>query len=72
VSNLGADGGPGAPISEGGVGYGCLAELRAVETLRHGAARTPFIKAGDEVRIEMRGPGGRSIFGAIAQEVARV
>jgi fumarylacetoacetate (FAA) hydrolase len=72
VSNLGADGGPGAPISEGGVGYGCIAELRAVETLRHGAARTPFLAVGDEVRIEMRGPGGRSIFGAIAQKVAAI
>jgi fumarylacetoacetate (FAA) hydrolase len=70
VSNLGADGGPGAPMSEGGVGYGCLAELRAVETLRHGGARTPFLRAGDTVRIEMRGPGGRSIFGAIEQTVA--
>jgi fumarylacetoacetate (FAA) hydrolase len=72
VSNLGPDGGPGAPISEGGVGYGCLAELRAVETLRHGEPRTPFLKPGDEVRIEMRGPGGRSIFGAIEQAVAGI
>jgi len=70
VSNLGADGGPGAPISDGGVGYACLAELRAVETLRHGAPRTPFLRMGDEVRIEMRAPGGRSIFGAIEQTVA--
>jgi fumarylacetoacetate (FAA) hydrolase len=70
VSNLGADGGPGAPIGEGGVGYGCLAELRAVETLRHGAPRTPFLAVGDQIRIEMRGPAGRSIFGAIEQTVA--
>ncbi len=70
VSNLGADGGPGATIGEGGVGFGCIAELRAVETLRHGEARTPFLEVGDAVRIEMRGPGGRSIFGAIEQTVA--
>jgi fumarylacetoacetate (FAA) hydrolase len=69
VSNRGADGGPGAPIAEGGVGYACLAELRAVETLRGGAPRTPFLKAGDTVRIEMRGPGRRSLFGAIEQTV---
>jgi fumarylacetoacetate (FAA) hydrolase len=70
VSNLGADGGPGATIGEGGVGFGCIAELRAVETLRHGEARTPFLEVGDAVRIEMRGPGGRSVFGAIEQTVA--
>src|SRR5439155_1412911 len=45
VSNRGADCGPGKPISEGGVGYSCLAELRTVETLLHGEPRTPFLKA---------------------------
>ncbi|MDI3258602.1 MAG: fumarylacetoacetate hydrolase family protein [Sinobacteraceae bacterium] len=72
VSNRGPDGGPGAPIAEGGVGYSCLAELRAVETLRHGAPRTPFLKWGDRVRIEMLDETGRSIFGAIDQRVAPV
>jgi len=70
VSNRDEDGGPGRPIAEGGVGYSCLAELRTVETLRHGAPRTPFLKAGDRVRIEMLGADGRSIFGAIEQSVA--
>jgi fumarylacetoacetate (FAA) hydrolase len=69
VSNLGADGGPGAPISEGGVGFGCLAELRAVETLRYGAPRTPFLAPGDQVRIEMRDDRGHALFGAIEQTV---
>lgn len=71
VSNRGADGGPGRPIAEGGVGYSCLAELRSVETIAHGAPRTPFLKAGDRVRIEMLKEDGRSIFGSIEQEVAR-
>jgi fumarylacetoacetate (FAA) hydrolase len=69
VSNLGPDGGPGAPISAGGVGYACLAELRAVESLAHGAPQTPFLNPGDTVRIEMRGPDRHSLFGAIEQTV---
>ncbi|HTX48704.1 MAG TPA: fumarylacetoacetate hydrolase family protein [Caulobacteraceae bacterium] len=67
VSNRGDDGGPGKPIDEGGVGYSCLAELRTVETLLRGAPRTPFMAAGDRVRIEMLDAAGRSIFGAIDQ-----
>jgi fumarylacetoacetate (FAA) hydrolase len=69
VSNRGPDGGPGKSIQDGGVGYSCLAELRTVETLAHGAPRTPFLKAGDRVRIEMRDGKRHSIFGAIEQEV---
>ncbi len=72
VSNRGADGGPGKLIGEGGAGYSCLAELRTVETLAHGAPKTPFLKAGDKVRIEMRGPDHHSIFGAIEQTVQGV
>ena len=71
VSNRGPDGGPGRPVEEGGVGYSCLAELRTVETLRTGAAKTPFLKFGDRVRIEMLDAAGRSIFGAIDQVVER-
>jgi fumarylacetoacetate (FAA) hydrolase len=69
VSNRGPDGGPGKPISEGGVGYSCLAEVRTIETILNGQPKTPFLKAGDTVRIEMRDPKRRSIFGAIEQEV---
>jgi fumarylacetoacetate (FAA) hydrolase len=71
VSNRDADGGPGKPIEEGGLGYSCIAELRTVETLRAGKPATPFLKFGDTVRIEMRDAQGRSIFGAIEQEVVR-
>jgi fumarylacetoacetate (FAA) hydrolase len=69
VSNRGPDGGPGKSVAEGGVGYSCLAELRTVETLAQGAPKTPFLKAGDLVRIEMRDAKRHSIFGAIEQEV---
>ena len=68
VSNRDPDGGPGKPIAAGGVGYSCIAEIRSVETILHGAPRTPFLNYGDRVRIEMHDQG-RSIFGAIDQEV---
>lgn len=69
VSNRDADGGPGRPVAEGGLGYACIAEQRTVETLLHGAPKTPFLKRGDVVRIEMRDAAGHSIFGAIEQTV---
>jgi fumarylacetoacetate (FAA) hydrolase len=71
VSNRDADGGPGKPIEEGGVGYACIAEVRSVETIRHGAPKSPFLNHGDRVRIEMNDAEGRSIFGVIEQEVVR-
>jgi fumarylacetoacetate (FAA) hydrolase len=70
VSNRGPDGGPGKPLGEGGVGYSCIAEVRTVETILEGAPKTPFLKAGDTVRIEMRDDRRHSIFGAIEQTVA--
>ena len=69
VSNRGSDGGPGRPIAEGGLGYSCLAEVRTVETILTGGPKTPFLKHGDRVRIDMRDGEGRSIFGAIDQAV---
>ncbi len=71
VSNRDAAGGPGKPISEGGLGYSCIAEIRTVETILHGKPSTPFLKFGDTARIEMNDKDGRSIFGAIEQEVVR-
>ncbi len=52
-------------------GSSCLAELRALETIQHGAPRTPFLSFGDVVRIEMLDAAGRSLFGAIEQRVVR-
>jgi fumarylacetoacetate (FAA) hydrolase len=72
VSNRGEDGGPGKPISEGGQGYSCIAELRMVETIASGKASTPFLKQGDRVEIEMRDAKGHSIFGRIEQDVVKV
>ena len=72
VSNRDADGGPGKPVSEGGLGYSCIAEVRTVETILRGKAETPFLKAGDTVRIEMLDDQHHSIFGAIEQTVAAV
>ncbi len=72
VSNRDAEGGPGKPISDGGLGYSCIAEVRTVETLLTGEAKTPFLKHGDTVRIEMRDARRHSIFGAIEQTVAPV
>ncbi len=50
-------------------GITCLAELRAIETILHGAPRTPYLKSGDRVRFDMLDEDGRSLFGAIEQEV---
>ncbi|MFN7620832.1 MAG: fumarylacetoacetate hydrolase family protein [bacterium] len=72
VSNRDADGGPGRPVSEGGLGYSCIAEVRTVETLLRGKPETPFLKVGDTVRIEMLDDQHHSIFGAIEQTVAGV
>jgi fumarylacetoacetate (FAA) hydrolase len=71
VSNKGADGGPGKPVAAGGAGYTCLAEVRVVETILEGKPRTPFLRFGDRVRLEVRDPSGASIFGAIDQRVVR-
>jgi fumarylacetoacetate (FAA) hydrolase len=68
VSNK-LDGGPGKPVEEGGVGYSCIAEIRTIETIETGGPKTPFMRFGDVVRIEMKDGAGHSIFGAIEQTV---
>jgi fumarylacetoacetate (FAA) hydrolase len=52
-------------------GSACVAERRMLEQIESGAARTPFLKFGDRVRIEMLDGTGRSLFGAIEQRVVR-
>jgi fumarylacetoacetate (FAA) hydrolase len=69
VSNRDENGGPGQPVDRGGRGYSCLAEVRTVETILDGKPATPFLKAGDTVRIWMEDSAGHSIFGAIEQRV---
>ncbi|MGZ8260375.1 MAG: fumarylacetoacetate hydrolase family protein [Caldimonas sp.] len=51
-------------------GYSCIAEKRAIETIENGAPKTPFMRFGDRIRIEMKDAAGASIFGAIEQTVA--
>jgi fumarylacetoacetate (FAA) hydrolase len=70
VSNKLEDG-PGKAISEGGVGFSCIAEVRTIETINGGKPVTPFMKFGDTVRIEMKDANGDSIFGAIQQTVEK-
>ena len=52
-------------------GWSCIAEVRALEMIESGKAQTGFMKFGDTIRIEMIGADGLSVFGAIAQTVAR-
>ena len=52
-------------------GSSCLAERRILEKLHDGTVRTPFMKFGDRVRIEMMDAAGQTIFGAIEQRVER-
>jgi fumarylacetoacetate (FAA) hydrolase len=70
VSNK-LDGGAGKPIEDGGDGYSCIAEIRTIEVIETGSPKTPFMKFGDQVRIEMKDRAGHSIFGAIGQTVER-
>jgi len=72
VSNRDADGGPGRPVADGGLGYSCIAEVRMVETIRDGAPATPFLNYGDSVRIWMEDDKGHAIFGAIDQSVEAI
>jgi hypothetical protein len=50
----------GSSIANGGVGYCCLAEVRMYETIEHGAPKTPFLRFGDSVRIEMLDAAARA------------
>jgi fumarylacetoacetate (FAA) hydrolase len=61
----------GGTVSTADVSHGvsCLAELRMREKLETGAVKTPFLKVGDRVRIEMMDLDGVSMFGSIDQEV---
>jgi fumarylacetoacetate (FAA) hydrolase len=52
-------------------GSACIAERRAIETLDQGGAKTPFLRFGERVRIEMLDAAGLSIFGAIDQRYVK-
>jgi len=70
--------GAGAIVGSGTVsnydrsrGASCLAERRMLEQIESGGARTPFLKFGDRVEIEMRDREGRNIFGTLDNRVVR-
>lgn len=54
------------------VGVACIAERRFMEQLGSGKAATPYLQDGDQVRIDMQGPDGASLFGDIVQVARQV
>jgi len=52
-------------------GFACLMEARVVEQVEQGEPKTPFLRFGDAVRIEMFDHHGETIFGAIDQRVEK-
>jgi fumarylacetoacetate (FAA) hydrolase len=52
-------------------GASCLAEKRMLEQIESGSPKTPFLKFGDRVSIEMREVGGGNIFGTLDNRVVR-
>jgi fumarylacetoacetate (FAA) hydrolase len=53
------------------VGSSCIAERRGIEIVDTGSAITEFMKYGDYVQMEARGPDGRSPFGILRQKVVK-
>jgi len=49
----------------------CLAEVRMLETINQGEAKTPFMQFGDRIKIEMLNANQENIFGAIDQTVSQ-
>lgn len=50
-------------------GSSCIVEKRMLEQIQSGSPKTPFMKIGDTIRIEMKDQEGNSIFGDIQQKV---
>ncbi len=50
-------------------GSSCIVERQLLEKINDGAVKTPFMKFGDTIRIEMFDRDGKSIFGTIDQTV---
>ena len=48
-------------------GCACIGEIRALEVLRDGVAKTPLFAFGDEIRIEHLDRHGNPVFGRIQQ-----
>jgi fumarylacetoacetate (FAA) hydrolase len=52
-------------------GISCLAERRMIETIEEGKPKTPFMKPGDTIEIDMLDGEGTSLFGRISQKVVK-
>ncbi len=52
-------------------GISCLAERRMIEIIDEGAAKTPFMKPGDTIQIEMFDEAEENLFGTIQQKVIK-
>ena len=52
-------------------GSSCISEIRVIEMIDEGAARTPFLTWGDRVRMEARLADGSAPFGIIEQGVVK-
>ena len=70
--------GPGTIIGSGTVsncersrGSTCLAEIRTIETIHNGKPKTPFLKFGDNIRIEIFDESNQTVFGSIEQTVTK-
>jgi fumarylacetoacetate (FAA) hydrolase len=53
------------------VGSSCISEVRAIEMINEGKAKTGFMRFGDQVRMEAQTADGVAPFGAIDQKVIK-
>ena len=54
------------------MGSSCLVEKRTLEQITQGEIKTPYMKIGDTIEIEMKNVQGDSVFGRIYQKVTSV
>lgn len=52
-------------------GSSCIVEKRMLEKIETGEFKTPFMKVGDSIKIEMCLPDGQNIFGTINQKIIK-
>ena len=62
----------GSAISEGGLGYSCIAEVRMIETIRDGSPSTAFMSFGDTIRIEMFDKQGNSEASLVCDHLCKI
>ncbi len=53
------------------MGSSCLVEKRTIEQIKTGEAKTPYMKVGDTVQIEMFNNKDQNLFGTILQKVVK-